>query len=120
MTHVVPQSTPALGAPEMQLFTPWTSIYRYNTANGMFGAYQNPVQTSGPGTTIDLTALVPLAGNPAALVDALDYSLTAGLMPSQMKTTMVNAITTETGGNIPRIETGIWLILSSGYYNVWH
>ena len=117
--YVIPQST-GLGGPEFQLFTPWTSIYRYNKAAGMFSAYQNPVQTSGPGTIIDLTALVSLGNNPAALVDALDFTLTAGLMPAQMKQILVNAVTTETGGNVARIETGIYLILSSGYYNVWH
>jgi hypothetical protein len=118
-SYVIPQSSGVSG-PEFQIFTPWTAIYRANMANGLFGAYNNPVQTYGPGTLIDLTALVPLAANPATLVDALDYSLTAGLMPAVMKQTIVNAVTTETGGNVARVETGIWLILSSGYYNVWH
>jgi len=116
---VIPQSS-GLSGPEFQIFTPWTVIYRANMANGLFGAYNNPVQTYGPGTLIDLTALAPLAANPASLVDALDYSLTAGLMPAPMKQTIVNAVTSETGGNVARVETGIWLILSSGYYNVWH
>jgi Protein of unknown function (DUF1800) len=117
--YVVPQSGGLLG-PEFQIFTPWTSLYRYNTAAKMFGAYANPVQTYGPGTLIDLTALVSLANNPATLVDALDFSLIAGLMPAQMKQILVNAVTTENGGNVARVETGIYLILSSGYYNVWH
>src|SRR5205823_92446 len=117
--YVIPQSG-GVGGPEFQIFTPWTSIYRYNRAAGMFGAYQNPVQSNGPGTIVDLTPLVSLGNNPAALVDALDFSLTAGLMPSQMKQILVNAVTTETGGSVARIETGIYLILSSGYYNVWH
>jgi uncharacterized protein (DUF1800 family) len=117
--YTIPQSG-GLGGPEFQIFTPWTSIYRYNKAAGMFSAYQNPVQTYGPGTIVDLTPLVSLGSNPAALVDALDFTLTAGLMPAQMKQILVNAVTTETGGNVARIETGIYLILSSGYYNVWH
>ena len=67
-----------------------------------------------------ITAGDPTPDRTPALVDALDFSLSAGLMPAQMKQVLVNAVTTETGGNVARIETGIYLILSSGYYNVWH
>ena len=105
---------------EMQIFTPYTAIYRANLAYGLFGAYNNPVQTYGPGTTIDLTPYVALAGTPAALVDALDLALTHGDMPAAMKSTLVAAVTAEAGGSVKRVEMGIYLIISSGYYNVWH
>jgi hypothetical protein len=37
-----------------------------------------------------------------------------------MKSTIIEAVTGETGGNLRRVQRGIYLILTSGYYNVWH
>ena len=105
---------------EMQIYTPWTSIYRANMAFGLFHAYNNPIQTSGPGMTIDLTPYVALAATPAALVDALDLALTHGDMPATMKATLVSSVAAEAGGSVARVEIAIYLIISSGYYNVWH
>ena len=105
---------------EMQIYTPWTSIYRANVVFGLFHAYNNPVQTYGPGTTINLTPYVALASTPAALVDALDLALTHGDMPAPMKATLVSAVTAEAGGAVTRVEMAVYLIISSGYYNVWH
>ena len=105
---------------EMQIYTPWTAIYRSNLVYGLFHAYNNPVQTYGPGTTINLTPYVALAGTPAALVDALDLALTHGDMPAAMKTMLVSAVTAEAGGAVARVEVAVYLIIASGYYNVWH
>jgi hypothetical protein len=41
-------------------------------------------------------------------------------MPATMKTTIVSAVTQEASGNLKRVEAGIYLIVSSNYYNVWH
>jgi len=117
--YVIPQSG-GLGGPEFQIYTPYTSIYRDNLVAALFGSYSNPVMTNGPGTTMDLTPFLALAINPATLVDALDFTLTAGTMPAAMKSILVTAVTAESGGNLRRVETGVYLILSSGYYNVWH
>ena len=57
---------------------------------------------------------------PAALVNALDIALTDGLMPAQMKQTLVSAVQAESGGSLRQVQTAIYLILASGYYNVWH
>lgn len=105
---------------EFQLHTPFTAIYRANQVAGLFSSYQNPVQTYGPGTTMDLTPYVALGPTPALLVDALDLTLMHGQMPAAMKQQLVTAVSGETGGNLRRVQTGIYLILSSGYYNVWH
>jgi hypothetical protein len=117
--YVIPQSGGVLG-PEFQIYTPYTSIYRDNLVAALFGSYSNPVMTNGPGTTIDLTPFMALANSPATLVDALDFTLTCGMMPSAMKQILVQAVTAETGGSLRRIETAAYLILASGYYNVWH
>jgi uncharacterized protein (DUF1800 family) len=110
----------ALFGPEFQIDTPNNSILRANVVAGLFNAYQNAVQTYGPGTTIDLTAFVSLASTPSILADALDLTLTHGTMPNNMKQLLINAITADTNGNISRVETGCYLILTSSYYNVWH
>jgi hypothetical protein len=117
--YVLPQSG-GLGGPEFQIYTPYTAVYRDNLVAGLFSSYSNPVITSGPGTTIDVTPFMALANNPATLVDALDFTLTAGIMPAAMKQILVTAVTAEAGGTLKRVETGIYLILASGYYNVWH
>jgi len=106
--------------PEFQIFNAATSIYRYNVAAGLFGAYNNAVQTSGPGMTVDFTPYVSLSNAPATLVNALDLALTHGTMPAGLKTIITNGVTAESGGSVARVETGVYLILASAYYNVWH
>ena len=88
--------------------------------HSLFGQYSNPVQNYGPGTTVDLTAFVPLASTPATLVSALDLTLTHGVMPAAMKSAIVSAVTADTQGNLHRVENACYLILTSSYYNVWH
>jgi hypothetical protein len=89
-------------------------------AANLFFSYGNSVLNYGPGTNIDITPYLALASNPATLVAALDLTLTHGAMPGAMKQIIVTAVTNDTNGNLSRVETGAWLILSSSYYNVWH
>ncbi len=117
-TYVPPGST--LLGPEFQILTPDAAVYRANLVANLFFSYSNPVLNYGPATTIDLTPYLSLASNPATLVAALDLTLTHGTMPAQMKTAILTAVTSDTAGNLSRVETGAWLILSSSYYNVWH
>ena len=106
---------------EFQIDTPNNAIIRNNLIGAlMFSQYQKPVQTYGPGTTIDLTPFVQLASTPSQLVDALDLTLTRGVMPAPMKSAIVNAVTSDNSGNVHRVQAAAYLILSSSYYNVWH
>jgi len=115
----VPPGSTLLG-PEFQIYTPDAALWRANMAAGLFFSYSNPVLNYGPGTNIDLTPYVALAANPATLVAALDLTLTHGTMPAAMKQAIVTAVANDTNGNLSRVETGAWLILTSSYYNVWH
>jgi hypothetical protein len=117
-TFVPPGS--ALLGPEFQILTPDAAVWRANMVAGLFFAYSNPVLNYGPGTNIDITPYVALASNPATLVAALDLTLTHGTMPGPMKQAIVTAVTDDVAGNLSRVETGAWLILTSSYYNVWH
>jgi hypothetical protein len=86
----------------------------------LFSQWSNPVQNYGPGTTVDLTAFVPLAATPSTLVSALDLTLTHGTMPTGMKAEIVNAVTADTSPPLQKVEDACYLILTSSYYNVWH
>ncbi len=116
--YVVPAA--GITGGEFQIHSPYTAVYRANLVSGLFSNYTGNVQTYGPGTTVDLTGYVNIAGNPATLVDALDLALTHGQMPAALKQMVVTAVQAETGGNLRRVQTGIYLITTSGYYNVWH
>jgi uncharacterized protein (DUF1800 family) len=117
-TYGVPGTT-LLGG-EFEIHTPNNAIWRANMVRSLFSQWSNPVENYGPGTTVDLTAFVPLAATPTTLVNALDLTLTHGTMPSAMKTQLVNAVTADTGPALLKVEDAIYLILTSSYYNVWH
>jgi uncharacterized protein (DUF1800 family) len=106
---------------EFQIFDTFTSIYRANLVSGLFSNYSDPVQTYGPGTTVDLTPYVALAANPAALVNALDNALTGGVLPASLKQIVTSAVQAEAGTSaLHQVQTALYLILTSNYYNVWH
>jgi uncharacterized protein (DUF1800 family) len=107
-------------APEFQIQSPWVAVHRVNFMDTLFGAYSGTQATYGPGTTIDLTPWMSLAGNPAALVDALDSTFTHGQMPTQMKSDIVTAVAGVTDGNLRRVEVGTYLIVTSSFYQVMH
>lgn len=105
---------------EFQIYTPNNSILRANMVAALFSAYSNTTQSNGPGTTIDLAPYVSLASSPALLADALDLTLTHGTMPPAMKQVLISTMQADTAGSLHRTQTGIWLILTSSFYNVWH
>lgn len=109
-----------LFGPEFQIHTPNNAISRSNLISGLFGAYNNAIQTYGPGTTVDFSGFVPLSATPASLVDALDFTLTHGAMPAAMKQIITTQVTNDLAGSISRVETAVFLIAGSNYYNVWH
>ncbi len=112
--------TGGLKGPEFQIDTPNNAIVRANLVGSLFNQYSNPVQSYGPGTTVDLTPFLPLAANPSTLVNALDLTLTHGVMPATMKTAIVNAVAADNRGTLHQVQTACYLILTSNYYNVWH
>ena len=112
--------TGGLKGPEFQINTPNNALYRADLVGNLFSQYSNPVQSYGPGSSVDLTPFLPLAATPATLVSALDLTLTHGVMPQTMKTAIVNAVTADTLGTLHKVQTACYLILTSNYYNVWH
>jgi hypothetical protein len=117
-TYGVP-GTALLGG-EFEIHTPNNAIWRADMVRGLFGQWSNPVESYGPGTTVDLTPFLPLAATPATLVSALDLTLTHGTMPAAMKSALVSAVSADQGGALAQVEDAIYLILTSSYYNIWH
>jgi len=110
----------ALKGPEFQIHTPNNAIVRADLVYALFNQYSNPIASYGPGTTLDLSPFLPLASTPSTLVDALDLTLTHGVMPASMKSAIVTAVTGDASGSLHRVQTACYLILTSSYYNVWH
>ena len=107
-------------APEFQIQSPWVAVYRVNFMDSLFGAYSGSQATYGPGTTVDLTPWMNLAGTPAALVDALDSTFTHGQMPAAMKSAILAAVSGTSQGNLRRVQVGLYLIATSSFYQVMH
>jgi hypothetical protein len=109
-----------LSGPEFQIDNPNAAILRENLVAEFFSQYSNPVQSNGPGTTADLTPFLQLASTPAALLNALDLTLTRGTMPAAMKQIITNAVIADQPyGTLKQVEGAVYLILQSSYYNVW-
>jgi hypothetical protein len=117
-TYAVP-GTSLLGG-EFEINTPNNALWRANVVRTLFSQWNTGVENYGPGTTVDVTAFVPLATTPATLVNALDLTLTHGTMPGGMKSAIVTAITADMSPALQKVEDACYLILTSSYYNVWH
>jgi len=113
--------TGGLLGPEFQIDNPNAAVLRENFVANLTNSYSNPVLSYGPGTTIDLTPFLPLASNPASLVNAVDLTLTEGVMPAGLKTIITNAVQGDAlNGTLHQVETAVYLTLISNYYNVSH
>jgi uncharacterized protein (DUF1800 family) len=118
--YAVPATT-ALG-PEFAIQNSTTALTRINTMNTLsFSTQVAPEATviGGTGTSLDMTALQTLAGDPAQLVARLD----AQLLHSTMSTAMKNAIVTAVGvipasDTLSRARTAAYLVTTSSQYQV--
>jgi uncharacterized protein (DUF1800 family) len=114
-------SNGAVNGGEFQIYTPNNAVDRVNLVGYlMFNESSNPLLSTGQGTNVDLSPFVPLVSNPTKLVDALDLTLTHGVMPPAMKAKLVKAVEADTGNPLHHVQTACYLILTSGFYNVWH
>ena len=73
----------------------------------------------GGGTTLDLSKLTPLAGDPAALVSALDRLLLHGTMTGETARAVAEAVAVVPASNpLGRVQTALNLVASSSAYQV--
>ncbi len=116
-----------LRGPEFGLMSTSTSLSRANFVNTMIPPNSNAPTAGGiavganspQGTALDLSPFQALAGNPPALVDALDQLLLHGTMSSEMRSSIVGAVSAVAAANtLERARTAAYLVLTSSQYQV--
>ena len=98
--------------PEFQLDTRSVAIERANQMNTLiYGSY-------GAGTTVDFGVWTYLAGTPSTLADTLGFIFLHGDLPSDYRKQLLSAITGTTTSNLEKARSGLYVVLTSGYYAV--
>jgi uncharacterized protein (DUF1800 family) len=108
----------SLQGPEFGIQSSQAAETRINFVNALaFAKITSPAPD--PGTSIDLTALAATAGDPGALIAALDGILMHGTMSDGMKAAVSQAVSAIPPGNaLLRARTAFYLIASSSQYQV--
>jgi uncharacterized protein (DUF1800 family) len=109
-----------LSAPPFQIYTEATAVNRANWVNTViFGTVGVPFGPAGTSVAIDMAPLDALAGNPTALVDALDQALMHGSMSAGMRSTIVDAVGRIAATRVrARVQNAIYLVATSAQFNV--
>ncbi|HKV39144.1 MAG TPA: DUF1800 family protein [Blastocatellia bacterium] len=103
--------TTGLFGPEFQIYTPSEAI---NRANFLYSFMPSPWPINPA-----LQPLVDIAGNPAALITAVDNTLLYGRMTPAMRTEILNAMPAAFDNN-QRVMTALYLTVMSGDYLIQH
>jgi uncharacterized protein (DUF1800 family) len=132
---------PPVVGPEFQIQTTTSALGRANLSNQCFtpnsgraidvvraagktpsgtDPFGNPIVPTGPlGTAVDVSFLLPLAGNPSALADQLNVLMLHGTMTADMKASLVTAVNAVAATNTKkRVHTAVYLVASSSQYQV--
>jgi hypothetical protein len=77
------------------------------------------IRTTDGGTAVDLSALVPFAGAPAALAGKLNEMLLHGTMSAGMAAAVTSAVAAVPATNpLLRVQTAVYLVAGSSQYQV--
>jgi len=115
---VVP-GTNGVRGPEFGLFTTSTALRRANFVNTMAFSRIAVSANAPSGTSLDLSAMQALAGNPAQLVDALNGLLMHGAMSPDMRQSIIDAVSAVSVTNpLKRARTAVYLVATSSQYQV--
>jgi len=112
----------SLRGPEFGLLNTSTAVARANVVNTLVfariaAATAYPFNPSG--TSLDFSAFQPLAGDPEALVDALNTLMMSGQMPPDMRSAVITAVSAVTSSNpLKRVRTAVYLIATASQYQV--
>ena len=109
--------------PQFVLFSSLTSLRRDNFVNRViFSTIPAALPNRPSGTAIDLSTWVPLANDPSNLIDTLNALLLHGTMSDDMRQSVLIAVTSIPASNDSnrrtRVQTAIYLILTSSQYQV--
>jgi len=115
-------SVPGTGGiigPEFGILSTSTTLRRANFVNTIvFSAIQ--VSANAPrGTSLDLSGLQALAGNPSALVAEVNRLLMYGSMSTGMRDSIIQAVSAVSSANtLKRARTAVYLVATSSQYQV--
>ena len=116
--------------PAFGILSTTTTLRRANNINTLIftGVSSNTSPTAASpdrprGTSIDISNLESLAGNPIDVVNALDALLLHGTMNAQMRTSIVTAMNTINDANVTtrnqkRARTAVYLVATSSQYDI--
>jgi uncharacterized protein (DUF1800 family) len=109
--------------PQFVLFSSLTSLRRDNFVNRVIFSTIPAAPPNRPsGTSIDLSAWLPLANDPNNLLDTLNTMLLHGTMSDDMRQSVMAAVTSIPASNDTnrrmRVQIAIYLILTSSQYQV--
>jgi len=109
--------------PQFVLFSSLTSLRRDNFINRVIFSTIPAAPPNRPsGTSIDLSAWIPLANDPNSLIETLNQMLLHGTMSDDMRQSVMTAVTSIPASNDSnrrmRVQTAIYLILTSSQYQV--
>ncbi|MEP6701542.1 MAG: DUF1800 family protein, partial [Betaproteobacteria bacterium] len=118
--YIVPTTT-ALG-PEFGIQNTSTALTRINTANTMIFSAQiapDPKVIGATGTSLDMSALQALGGDPAQMVAKLDALLLHYTMSDAMKSSIIAAVSViPASDSLSRARTAAYLVATSSQYQV--
>ncbi|MDK2122728.1 DUF1800 domain-containing protein [Parachitinimonas caeni] len=108
--------------PEYAILNTSTALARANFVYNMVyggGAKPDTSVTGAVGTTLDLTSLSTLAGDPAALVDRLSILLLHGTMSTDMRNQLITAVNGVAASDaIGRTRLAVYLVSTSTQFQV--
>lgn len=111
-----------LRGPEFGLLNTSTALRRANFVNTLVFSRINPNSNNSfnpSGTSLDFSALQPLAGDPAALVDSLNTLMMGGRMSQEMRAAVISGVQAVASSNTKkRAQTAVYLIATSSQYQV--
>ncbi len=115
---LAPGTIDVLG-PEFGIYSATTALKRANFVNTVVFS-TIPVGANAPtGTSIDLSGLLALAGDPSALVDELNRILMHGSMSTAMHDSVVAAVNAVASSNpLLRARQALYLVATSSQYQV--
>jgi hypothetical protein len=109
----------ALRGPEFALLNTSTAVRRANFINTIVFSRIATGTNAPNGTSLDFSAIQPLAADPWTLVDVLDDLLTHGTMSPDMRATVMTAVAAVPASNsLKRARTAVYLITTSSQYQV--
>jgi uncharacterized protein (DUF1800 family) len=109
----------SLRGPEFGILSTSTTLRRANFVNTIVFSTISVTTNAPRGTSIDLSGLQTLAGNPAAMVDEVNRRLMYGSMSASMRNSIIGAVTAVSASNtLKRARTAVYLTATSSQYQV--